>query len=206
MSRLLALWAGLFAIAAPATAAAAVLTATITAANISHTTLAVFQTMDQLVPDNGTLYVVGHANTDAFASVNLFTDEGRGGESYFGPGTNDPFDHFTAQVGVFSCNLSNCFSVSGGGATFSAMIKGPTVVTPEQCFDGTPVDRFCLLSSGTHLYELDIDVGNSPPGWEATFTFSDQPLSTPEPSTWALMIVGFGATGALLRRRQAFQA
>jgi len=35
----------------------------------------------------------------------------------------------------------------------------------------------------------------------ATITF-DQPVSVPEPATWLMMLAGFGAVGAVLRRRQ----
>lgn len=50
------------------------------------------------------------------------------------------------------------------------------------------------------LQELTI-TGNGVPtaGWSGTASFTP----TPEPATWALMIMGFGGAGALLRRRRA---
>jgi hypothetical protein len=45
------------------------------------------------------------------------------------------------------------------------------------------------VSSGTNAFELDNLIFGS---------------SAPEPATWAMMIVGFGAAGVALRRRQKF--
>jgi hypothetical protein len=40
-----------------------------------------------------------------------------------------------------------------------------------------------------------LDVGNGPSG--------DSPPGVPEPSTWAMLLVGFGLAGGALRRRLA---
>ncbi len=45
---------------------------------------------------------------------------------------------------------------------------------------------------------LYLDQGLQAAGWTATFT-SD---GVPEPATWAIMLIGFGGIGALLRRRK----
>lgn len=37
-----------------------------------------------------------------------------------------------------------------------------------------------------------------------TFTIADAPAAVPEPASWALMIGGFGLTGAAMRRRRTF--
>ncbi|MBL8556171.1 MAG: PEP-CTERM sorting domain-containing protein [Phenylobacterium sp.] len=44
--------------------------------------------------------------------------------------------------------------------------------------------------------------GGNPSGLRVEFTGSDVGTAVPEPATWALMIVGFGGAGAMLRRRR----
>jgi hypothetical protein len=60
---------------------------------------------------------------------------------------------------------------------------------------GVPVSR--VLNTGP---QLGIDWGGLflEPGSQVVVTFG----AVPEPASWALMIVGFGLTGATLRRRQ----
>ncbi|WP_293904832.1 PEPxxWA-CTERM sorting domain-containing protein [Phenylobacterium sp.] len=74
--------------------------------------------------------------------------------------------------------LSALFSVGGIDASHTARIG----------FD-TPDDVFLTAASGATF-------GHVPP----------PPSGVPEPASWALMIVGFGAAGAALRRRRALIA
>jgi len=62
--------------------------------------------------------------------------------------------------------------------------------------------------AGGRIYLSPHGYGNQP-NWDLTFqTFvSDTPYSaTPEPAAWALMLMGFGGLGAMLRRRRARSA
>jgi hypothetical protein len=45
------------------------------------------------------------------------------------------------------------------------------------------------------------DLGGASPGFDLTHI---EVLAVPEPATWAMMILGFGAVGALARRRMTF--
>ena len=51
-------------------------------------------------------------------------------------------------------------------------------------------------SGNAHIADFAVDGG--------TFGVVDLRGAVPEPATWALMIAGFGAVGASLRRRRAF--
>jgi hypothetical protein len=48
--------------------------------------------------------------------------------------------------------------------------------------------------------EFDVIVGFTQPIDPATFSFTAQWIGVPEPAIWGLMITGFGAMGAMLRR------
>ena len=56
-------------------------------------------------------------------------------------------------------------------------------------------DRFLLL-----LYDDELQERYS------EYTVTDYSASVPEPATWAMMIVGFGAAGSMIRRRKAVVA
>lgn len=60
------------------------------------------------------------------------------------------------------------------------------------------------LTGGTHAIEMFHGSGNSE--WlfasEIQFFSSDTSGGVPEPASWALMLIGFGAIGASLRRRR----
>jgi len=91
---------------------------------------------------------------------------------------------------------------------------GTTETTPTKLRDFVPKS-----SSGRRLTGQDRDgrmhvgfsktlVGVEVSSSGNTFEISDFGASTvvPEPATWALMITGFGAAGAMLRRRRAVTA
>ena len=75
----------------------------------------------------------------------------------------------------------------------------------------TPVIPVLLFGTDTrlHLYE-GVGENEFAIAWDAdaftqtrgTLTLSLEIADVPEPGTWALMILGFGATGAALRRRK----
>jgi hypothetical protein len=43
-------------------------------------------------------------------------------------------------------------------------------------------------------------------GFAAAMAIEDIQTAVPEPATWLVMILGFGAVGAMLRRRRALTA
>lgn len=77
-----------------------------------------------------------------------------------------------------------------------------------------------ILSANTLITGIEVGVGSgwggsfkgaadnvllsftSAPGVTDTISADFEPASVPEPATWAMMIVGFGAVGATLRRRR----
>ncbi|THD63279.1 FxDxF family PEP-CTERM protein [Phenylobacterium sp.] len=57
-----------------------------------------------------------------------------------------------------------------------------------------------LVTLGGEQELIVTGTGVSTAGWSGTASFT--PVAVPEPATWALMIMGFGGAGALLRNRR----
>jgi PEP-CTERM motif len=84
-------------------------------------------------------------------------------------------------VGQIVVNANECII---GGDTYCLTMAGVASATPTASFDE-------LTSDGNWL-ALSVTVNASPPGV----------VAAPEPSTWALMLIGFGGVGWLARRRR----
>lgn len=105
--------------------------------------------------------------------------------------------------GTTSADTSQ-FSSSGnwGGLTFLGSLddEHPAFLTPGP--NGDPFGSFVLASSGS--YTVVVGGGNSTDSgsypYRLTMTVA---APVPEPSTWALMGVGFAAAGLLRRRRKS---
>ena len=91
---------------------------------------------------------------------------------------------FFITNGSGSLALQSNYSVPGGTVTFAGLIDsaGFTQIT----FSGTRADD--------GIYFDRLRFGGTPGG------------VVPEPATWAMMIIGFGAAGSMIRRRKALAA
>jgi hypothetical protein len=87
----------------------------------------------------------------------------------------------------------------------------PTLSNPGLFFAGASGDEYNLFSDNARTYELYKARGDTgylassvgvlaaaPAGLDTNLA-----VAVPEPAAWTLMIVGFGAVGALLRRRRS---
>jgi hypothetical protein len=70
---------------------------------------------------------------------------------------------------------------------------------PQYCFDTKGLCRETYTALALDLFELNFSLDGSGRSPSVTAVIYD-PTTTPEPATWALMLLGFGATGAALRR------
>ena len=119
---------------------------------------------------------------------------------------------FSADFAAFTfLNIAN-----GSGGLFSVLLDGVTLDSFDTgLIDGLSVERGSLafsatVTAGSHLLQLQATRPfTNGGGYRATpLQYFDNVSATqsggavPEPATWGLMIVGFGVTGAAIRRRR----
>jgi hypothetical protein len=107
---------------------------------------------------------------------------------------DDTGEHIGGDDHPYFADIAFAPPQTRGGRTFR--VCGPYVLD-----DGfTRTEGFCF---GGHVDLTASFTGSAP----VNFRLSAVPVAdVPEPAAWALMILGFGATGSMLRRRRAMAA
>ncbi len=166
--------------------------------------------------------VVDFEDLPADASVSAFVDGGLGFSNNFGTpliaesGGNHFLvsSHSYVEPGTFCCQWSpstldiRAANEASVGATFYAMIIAIGNPTDTRTFKLTSEWQTVDISTAFPIYSVAFftDTYNTPNG--AAFMLDNLAYTAetsglvPEPSTWALMLVGFGGIGAGLRRRR----
>ncbi|MBX3483104.1 PEPxxWA-CTERM sorting domain-containing protein [Phenylobacterium sp.] len=161
----------------------------------------------------GQYAVVGLNSPDRSYTI-TFTQTGGSGINYFGywlsaldAGNTVEFFNGANSLGAFT--PENLISIVSGNSAYYGNPYNPTANSGEPYAfvnfylnEGT-FDRIVFRQApGTAGYESD----NHTVGWFTSQGDGTVIPPVPEPGAWALMIMGFGATGAMLRRRRAFAA
>lgn len=131
------------------------------------------------------------------------------------------FNTFTNQLLGFDLSDSNLaftqteFRLFGGTATLATLTFVDTdgevftqaLTIPAngffsaQAIDGQLIDYFSIAANGTIGDVRQVRIGGV-----TEIGGGGGGAAVPEPATWAMMIVGFGAAGAMMRRRRALVA
>ena len=140
----------------------------------------------------GTLIGSTYANQGvSFSGAYFFFGEASPNNGNVGYGTGAFSATFSIPVQYLS------ITAGGYGTIFVAGATSPSSGTfngEANGFASTP-----LVATGSNItgFRLEGD-----PGYITSITFGSLVAPTPEPATWAMMILGFGAVGTALRRRQ----
>ena len=161
-------------------------------------------TADATVNQDGSL--VTFSSTDTF-------DTDTGGEAVVADGNGGNQDPFNNLNVVFEHSWDKVtFSFDGGDSSIMSLtVNGVTTFTGGLGGNCT----FCVIGNGQTKFTV---TGNVTPITTLAFTFNPEVGSgrqfrvmdvqgpIPEPATWAMMIMGFGGIGALVRRRRSMPA
>ncbi|MES2326554.1 MAG: PEPxxWA-CTERM sorting domain-containing protein [Pseudomonadota bacterium] len=135
----------------------------------------------------GTAYTLGPAT---FSSTNLFSYDDAYGTPYLGSTGAIAVDTTTSAIGLyFGSFWSGAFTV-----TYTANGDTGTFYVPDTAFFGFTSSSGPLTLTFSQPAGTELDI--------TQFITGSSAAPVPEPDTWALMIVGFGAIGVWRRKRK----
>jgi hypothetical protein len=178
-------------------------------ANTLQLTVELFAPLIKIV-DTGNAHVAFAFNMSDTpnSTVQIVTPVGGGSYSYLGEGSfkQAPFGNFKNAFACCGQGSSNgqpapfVFKVTNtGGLTFAGV--GATYGVDGRLLTTGTGNRLAS-NAGGWWFGVDTSDGTNTGAKAARDAFLST-MAVPEPTSWALMILGFGATGAMLRRRQA---
>jgi hypothetical protein len=107
------------------------------------------------------------------------------------------FDWAASQLRNRTGPTTEQLAVSFGGQTFSTAV----VSVPSEGFVGWNVVTMFFTPTSTTQTLRFLSIG-TPTGLPPMAALDGVSLTVPEPATWAMMLVGFGGIGAMIRRRR----
>ncbi|HEY3950059.1 collagen-binding domain-containing protein [Phenylobacterium sp.] len=118
----------------------------------------------------------------------------------------------TVVINVFNTvNTADSYHFNPGTFSTNAQTKiiwnfvGATTLNVQGQFEGSILAPLATLTNNTQI-NGSVAVDNFTQGGEVHMLNYEGHVSVPEPAGWALMILGFGGVGGLLRRRRAPEA
>lgn len=158
----------------------------------------------------GAAMVIGATDASAATYINFTSPAGDGSISgVFGNdggiakgNFSNTFNFTWPVLGISSGTISSSFTSKANDLNFTSVTLNGTPFVSVIGGSGLPEFRFLTNLPVTAGPQQLVVTGYSP-GKSATYsgTLSFSPAAVPEPATWALMIIGFGATGSMIRAR-----
>lgn len=159
----------------------------------------------------GTAMVVGASSASAATYINFTAPASDGSISgVFGNNGGIAKGNFTNTfnftwpvVGITSGTITSSFTSKANDLNFTSVTLNGTPFT--SLIGGTGMTEFRLINDlATLAGPQQLVVTGYSPGKAATYsgTLAFSPAAVPEPATWAMMIIGFGAAGSVIRRRR----
>lgn len=158
----------------------------------------------QLIPFSGTLSAIANVGPDPTCAPALF----RGNATGSGTSTLGAFNYIHSTCLSGPGPVTGSFAFDFGDDGFAGTLAG--VASPNPLIPGTSTPEFTYTissgsgrfvpASGSFVATGLIDPRNGPT--ILSFNFLGRVGAIPEPSTWALMLLGFGATGWSFRQRR----
>jgi hypothetical protein len=102
-------------------------------------------------------------------------------------------------------SLLEAGGVEYGSSLLLGLFNGSAPTSLDTPFSGAPSGLYAgQASGGFYLYAFDIDLQELTVDTRGEFTTAHVSITeaVPEPSSWAVMMLGFGGVGATLRRRK----
>jgi hypothetical protein len=159
---------------------------------------------------------VGNVASFTGAPDNVVTQTGIDGNTestgfsiiYTGPNTTLNGYEVNTGANLLSAKFTNIWIqgvrvANAGAASDSDPTPGTITFTSDFLNFGTTVQRGLSWDLTSIAPVLGFQAGKALPSFSASIAGSFSAEGIPEPMTWALMIMGFGAAGAMLRRRRA---
>ena len=121
----------------------------------------------------------------------------------------DIYEFDISQAGLLGLTLSSVASGASADVSFSLVRLNPPMgggsnVLLTQGSTGT-VEFYSISNlaavAGNYRLRLEGTIANPPASYSGTISFA--PRAVPEPATWAMMVLGFGVVGGVVRRRKA---